>query len=274
MNLLTPKLLGRLQRDVIEALQAGRIAEASGSIEQILIQLYNSIPAGKRISYGRVHTIKILSGEMFSRLDRTAVGAFEPAAAVFTQSSSWQVRGTALGILSYAGLREYRPVLPYFRTAAASDQWELRELAQMFFKTFIKAHPRQMHLYLISLSRSPDPRLRRFVAETLRPVRENRWFYEQPEYPLSVLRGLFTESDPYPRTAVGNNLSDLARSLPELVYELVGKLVATGDANARWIAARACRNLVKRDPDRVMDLLGTNEYRYKGRRYLKRGAKI
>jgi hypothetical protein len=40
-------------------------------------------------------------------------------------------------------------------------------------------------------------------------------------------------------------------------------LVASGDKNSYWIAYRACRNLVKKDPKRVMNLLGIDEYRYK-----------
>jgi 3-methyladenine DNA glycosylase AlkC len=78
---------------------------------------------------------------------------------------------------------------------------------------------------------------------------------------------MFRESSPYPRTSVGNNLSDLARKLPDLVCDLVRGLVDSGDKNSYWIAYRACRNLVKKDPIKVMDLLKTDEYKYKKRRY-------
>jgi 3-methyladenine DNA glycosylase AlkC len=119
--------------------------------------------------------------------------------------------------------------------------------------------------YLLKLTKSEDPNIRRFVSETLRPVKENRWFYKEPEYPLSILRNLFRESSEYPRTSVGNNLSDLARHLPDRVLELVEELVASGDRNSYWIAYRACRNLVKKEPIRVMNLLHVDEYRYKKR---------
>ena len=56
------------------------------------------------------------------------------------------------------------------------------------------------------------------------PVQKNQWFYKNPDYSLSILRNLFKEKAAYPRTAVGNNLSDLARRLPDLVYELVKDL--------------------------------------------------
>jgi len=137
----------------------------------------------------------------------------------------------------------------------------------MFFRKIIKRHPQEIQAYLLVLVKSENANLRRFVSETLRPVQENRWFYKNPDYPLSVLRYLFKENSGYARTSVGNNLSDLSRHLPGLVYTLVGELVERGDKNSYWIAYRACRNLVKKEPDKVMDLLGVDEYRYKKRIY-------
>ena len=122
-----------------------------------------------------------------------------------------------------------------------------------------------MKPYLLKWVKSENSNVRRFVAETLRPVQENRWFYKKPDYPLSILRHLFKEIASYPRTAVGNNLSDLARQLPDMVYNLVKDLVESGDKNSYWIAYRACRNLVKKEPIKVMDLLKVDEYKYKNR---------
>ena len=122
-----------------------------------------------------------------------------------------------------------------------------------------------MKEYLLQIVKSEDTNIRRFVSETLRPVRENQWFYKNSDYPLSILKNIFKESLPYPRTSVGNNLSDLARKLPELVYDLVKELIDSGDKNSYWIAYRACRNLVKREPIKVMDLLKVDVYKYKKR---------
>ncbi len=82
---------------------------------------------------------------------------------------------------------------------------------------------------------------------------------------MSILRHLFAEPEPYPRTSVGNNLSDLAKHHPNLIYGIVDELVRSGNKNSYWIAYRACRNLVKREPLKVMDLLRVDEYRYKKR---------
>ena len=131
-----------------------------------------------------------------------------------------------------------------------------------FFRKLIQKWPDEMKEYLLKLTRSKDPIIRKFFSETLRPVKENRWFYKNPNFSLSILRHLFREHSEYTRTSVGNNLSDLARQLPDLVFELVKELVASGDRNSYWIAYRACRNLVKQEPTRAINLLHVEEYRY------------
>jgi 3-methyladenine DNA glycosylase AlkC len=267
MELLNDKLTGEIKSDIIDRLLQGDYDSSISGISRILGRMYDNIPDNKRISYGIVHTIKILSEHLYICLADADAPVLRIAAAIFDASSDPSVKGVALGMMSYYGLSDYKAVLPYFESAAASSDWGLREHTQMFFRKLIKNYPDEMKTYLLLLARSKDANLRRFVAETLRPVQENRWFYKQPDYPLSILRGMFKESAEYPRTAVGNNLSDLARQLPALVYDLVEKLVDSGDKNSYWIAYRACRNLVKKEPVKVLDLLKTDEYKYKDRVY-------
>jgi 3-methyladenine DNA glycosylase AlkC len=231
----------KIQDDIIINVLQGKYASAVKNVFDVLEVLYDSIPEGKRISFGRVYTMQVLS--------------------------RYLVKGIALGILSFYGIDDYKKVLPFFEDSASSDDWNMREFAQMFFRKLIQKWPYEMKEYLLKLTGFKDPNIRRFVSETLRPVKENRWFYKNPNYALSILRNLFRESSEYPRTSVGNNLSDLARHLPDLVFELVKELVASGDRNSYWIAYRACRNLVKKEPIRVMNLLHVDEYQYKKRVY-------
>jgi len=263
MDILTGAIENKITRDILDPAVRQEYAAATGQIAAVLVELYANIPADKRISYGRVHTVKVLADYLYTQLTAAGAPVFDIAANLYDASPDPLSKGVALGILSFYGLDDHRPVLPFFESAAAAGDWETRELAQMLFRKLIKKHSNDMKSFLLRLVESDDAHLRRFVGETLRPVQENRWFYAQPDYPLSILRRLFRESAPYPRTSVGNGLSDLARRLPELVYELVEELVAGGDKNSYWIAYRACRNLVKRDPIKVMDLLQVDEYRYK-----------
>jgi 3-methyladenine DNA glycosylase AlkC len=267
MELLNDELRSRIQSDIVDRLLQDDYDSSITDISSVLGQMHDSIPDNKRISYGIVHTIKILSEHLYTRLADAGAPVLRIAPAIFDKSNDPSVKGVALGMLSYYGLSDYKAVLPYFESAAASSDWGLREHTQMFFRKLIKKYPDEMKMYLSRLAKSKDANLRRFVAETLRPVQENRWFYKQPDYPLSILRGMFKESAEYPRTAVGNNLSDLARQLPDMVYALVRELVDSGDKNSYWIAYRACRNLVKSDTIKVLDMLKTDEYKYKDRVY-------
>ena len=263
MNLLTSELEAKIQGEILKLVLRGDYSFASKNIDSALDELYANIPDNKRISYGRVHTIKVLAKYLYAHLAEANAPIFEIGVQLFERSETDLSTGVALGILADYGITDYQPVLPYFESAAGSQEWDLREHAQMFFRRLIKAYPAEMQKFLLRLVKSEDANLRRFVSESMRPVQENKWFYKDPDYSLTVLRHLFMESNPYPRTSVGNNLSDLARRLPELVYGLVDELVASGDKHSYWIAYRACRNLVKQEPLRVMDLLRVDEYKYK-----------
>jgi len=263
VNTLDQTIEKKIHRTIIPAVLNGEYKKAQDGMSHVLDELHARIPDSKRISYGIVYTVKLLSEYLYTQLFQARSPVFEIAEGLFSSSEEARCRGVALGMLSFYGLEDYPRVLPYFEAAATAESWDLREFAQMFFRRLIKKHPCQMQAFLLRLADSEDANIRRFIAETLRPVQDNKWFYSDPEYSLSVLRHLFKERSPYPRTSVGNNLSDLARRLPELVYALVAELVANGDKNSYRIAYRACRNLVKQDPLRVMDLLRVDQYRYK-----------
>lgn len=265
MNLLNNKIEQKIRNDIIDVIVPKEYDLAIKNIPPIIDQLYANIPDDKRISYGIVHTIKVLSQYLYAQLIDLNAPVYQIASNIFNKSENFKSKSVSLAMMSFYGLQDYEAVLPYFESAASDTNWDVREMAQMFFRKLTKKYPAKARIFLLRQVKSEDANVRRFVAETLRPVIENRWFYKNPDYPLSILRKLFKESAPYPRTAVGNNLSDLARQLPELVYTLVAELVASGDKNSYWIGYRACRNLIKKEPIKVMDLLKVDEYKYKKR---------
>lgn len=267
MQILNHDIETKIQKDITANILQGKYALATKHVPDILDALYGNIPENKRVSFGRVYTVQVLSKHLFSSLVETNANVYEIGTALFEKSEDFLTKGVALGILSFYGVEDYTKALPFFDASASSADWNLREFAQMFFRKLIRKWPDEMKEHLLKLTASKDPNIRRFVSETLRPVKENRWFYKRPTYSLSILRNLFKESAEYPRTSVGNNLSDLARHLPDLVFGLVEELVTSGDRNSYWIAYRACRNLVKKEEIRVMNLLHVDEYRYKKRVY-------
>jgi 3-methyladenine DNA glycosylase AlkC len=267
MNLLDDRLKSMIQGQIVEAFIQGQVEGALEAIPRVLDALYAAIPEKKRLSYGRYTTIKVLAEELFDQFEVINLSRLEIGALITSRSKDYRAVGVGLGVLSLYGLIDCPSVLPYFEAAAGADHWEPREYAQGLFRKIVKMHRGEIKGYLLKLVQSEDPNLRRFVSETLRPVVENQWLHKDIDYSVSLLRHLFREPKPYPRTSVGNNLSDIARRNPELVYNLVSELVAMDNKNASWIATRACRNLVKVDPIRVMDLLGVDEYKYKQRIY-------
>ena len=267
MDLLTKELEGQIHQEVIESLICGNIEKAVKNIYRVLDCMYANIPEKKRISYGRYTTIKVLAERLFNELKAANLSVVKIGATILNSTQDQRTTGVGLGILAFHGLEDYQSVLPYFESAAKADNWEAREYAQGLFRKVVKAHHVEIRSHLLEYVQSDSPNIRRFVSEMLRPVVENRWIKKDIDYSLSILRYLFKESNPYPRTSVGNNLSDIARQNPELVYQLVDELVSMGDKNAYWIATRACRNLIKHDPLHVMDLLGVDEYKYKQQVY-------
>lgn len=267
MNILNDEIEQQTTEELIPAFREKDMENVARHIQTIFEKMLANIPGEKRISYGRVHVIKTFANFLYPLMEDNKLAILPHANDLFDKGDDFVNQGVALALFSIYGLDHFEEVFPCFETAATSENWDVREFAQLFFRKLIKKYPEKAKFFLLHRVHSDDPRIRRFVAETLRPVQENRWFYKYPEYPLSVIRHLFKEPAPYPRTAVGNNLSDLSRHLPDLVYLLVEELVNFDDKNALWIATRACRNLVKKEPIRVMDLLKVDEYKYKKKVY-------
>jgi 3-methyladenine DNA glycosylase AlkC len=270
MDILTRSIKENINSEIIDTALRKEYGKTMRAIPNLIDRLNANIPRVKRQRFGRVYTVKALSAFLYTQLLRRKARIFAIATYIFRHGDTYKTKGTGLGLLAEYGMDHLNRVKPYFEAAAADNDWNVRELAQMFFRKLISTHPDETYIFLQQLVRSDNPQVRRFVSETLRPVQENHWFHSKPDYPLTILQQLFTESSPYPRTSVGNNLSDLARRLPGLVYNIINELVESGDKNSYWIAYRACRNLVKKDPIKVMDLLHVDEYRYKKQVFLRR----
>lgn len=257
----------RIEQELMPVLLAGEYAKSDGLVEDILQGLHKAIPDKKRTSYGITYVVKLLSKSLYEWVEDSDMETFQISVTLYEKMNSFRSKSVGLGMLSHHGLNDMEAVLPYFRDAATHEIWEIREFAQMYLRKITKKYPAKVQAFLLDLTKSADPNHRRFASESLRPVVENRWILKNPAFSLKVLRELFEESDPYPRVSVGNNLSDLSRQLPEVVLEIVEELVASGNENAYWIANRACRNLVKTEPLRVMGILKVDTYTYKNRKY-------
>lgn len=239
------------------------ISDTASDLAALIDQIRSDIPDKRRISTGRYSIVKSLGDVLHPLLEdpfRFGVELFEVDGDPFTRSLGLQ-------LLSLAALEKniLTAALSHFEAGAADADWIVRECASGLFRKLIKAYPEEIRTWYLELVHSPDPNHRRFISESLRPVVENRWFHKEPEYALGVIRHLFQEEAPYPRTSLGNNLSDWMRVDHEVTWPIIQELARSGDPNSYWIAYRACRNHVKKNPVLVMETLAVEEYKYKNR---------
>ncbi len=267
IQLIQPSHKKRLTKFAIEINKS----ELHGIVNELesLIELFRAdIPEKKKISYGRYSIIKEMGLQLYPLLVEQNVEVYNFAAKIFEYKDHDQfVRSLAVQLISIYGLEKnnLKVVLPIFEQAAIDENWEIRECSAGFIRKLIKEHFFEMRKWYFEKVESENPFLRRFASELIRPVADNKWFRENPDFCFSVLGKLYAEAKPYPRTSVGNNLSDWARIDKEKVYQIVEMLLNSKNKNSYWIAYRACRNLVKTEPIRVMDILKVDEYKYKRR---------
>jgi 3-methyladenine DNA glycosylase AlkC len=265
---LTTKELQSAQ-EILHDMQAGRITEGIARLRVLKDSIYAAIPAKQRISRGITWVVERIS-DCFVQVCQDDEMLRWTAQALFDHLEKTDLLlGAPIFLMAEYGKGHPAGVFAFFAGAAGSESWVIREFAASAFRRVIGPNKALVQDWLAQLAQAADPKQRRFASETLRPVVANKWINQAPEYSLAVLRLMFREAHPYPRTSVGNNLSDLSRRQPELIFSLVQDLVKSGDPNSAWIAYRACRNLVKKEPGRVMDLLGVDEYHYKDRNYFR-----
>lgn len=256
------------QAEIILAdLQAVHIEEGTERLGRLKDDLYASIPEKNRQSRGITWVVQRISDLLVKACDEA--GQVQDVAQAFYKylSSNERLLGVPVFMMAAYGQHHLEDVLPFFEEVGNSDDWVVREFAAAGVHQLIGPNREAVLPWLRCMAQCENPNLRRMVGEGLRPVTYNRWMQKEPEYSLNVLRLMFQEAYPYPRTSVGNNLSDLSRRNSELIFGIVQELVEMHNPNSYWIAYRACRNLVKSDPQRVMDILGVDEYHYKDRNF-------
>jgi hypothetical protein len=237
-------------------------------LARLVDQIHQDIPEKRRISTGRYSIVKAMGSSLYPQLIDHNLSPRDFAIQLFVDPETNPfVRAIGLKLMAVACMEnpELSAIQPYFETAAGDENWILRECVSGLVRPLINNYPEELRNWYLDLVKFPDPNQRRFVSESLRPVVENRWFHNQPEYALDIIRHLFKEAAPHPRTSVGNNLSDWMRVDHDTAWPIVEELAQNGDPNSYWIAYRACRNYVKKEPIKVMDVLGVDQYKYKNR---------
>lgn len=268
-SILTEKHLENITK-LIKNIDNTPISETAGNLHEIIEKVREDIPEKKRISLGRYSITKKMGEEMYPFLCERNIDVIQLSTDIFNNLKYDEfVRSLAVQLLTIHGESCGKPekILSYVEKAAMDDNWIVRECSAGYVRKLIKKFPDKMQKWYLKMVRSENPLQRRFACESLRPVADNGWFKKRPEFVFPIICNLYAEHEEYPRTSIGNALSDWMRVDEERTLKIVRKLAKSGNTDSYWIAYRACRNLVKKQPLLVMDMLGIDHYRYKDRNF-------
>lgn len=112
--------------------------------------------------------------------------------------------------------------LKFVEKWADHPNWEIRENSLQIVRKALKKYTEITLEYLKSFIESSNPNIRRLVAEGTRPLRDIMWLRDPNRNKpiLSLLSLLKADPSQYVRKAVGNNLKDLSKYMPEIIITL------------------------------------------------------
>lgn len=136
-----------------------------------------------------------------------------------------------------------------------------RHTSEFAVRPFVRRHPEATMELMRACALDPDPHVRRFASEGLRPrlpwASRLSGFVEDPAPVLEVLEPLRSDPSKYVRTSVANNLNDIARDHPGLVLDLAERWSRESPTpETSRTVGHALRTLVKNGDQRALALIG------------------
>ena len=141
-------------------------------------------------------------------------------------------------------------------------QYEItqRFTAEFSIRAFIEYYPEQSFELFQKWITDPSPHVRRLVSEGTRPrlpwAGRLRKLQADPSPIIPILEALKDDPELYVRRSVANNLNDIGKDHPQLVYQLLAKWQNDSNKNRDWVISHALRSAIKRCEPQALALLG------------------
>jgi 3-methyladenine DNA glycosylase AlkC len=141
-------------------------------------------------------------------------------------------------------------------------QYELtqRFTAEFSIRVFLERYPEQTMARLREWARDPDEHVRRLVSEGTRPrlpwAPRLRAFQRDPRPVLELLELLKDDPELYVRRSAANNLNDIGKDHPELLFETARRWLEDASPERQWLVKHALRSAVKRGEAGALQALG------------------
>lgn len=138
--------------------------------------------------------------------------------------------------------------LEQIRPFAADPHFGVREIAWMAVREPIINELPIALKHLLPWTANPDPRIRRFAIESIRPrgvwTKHIQVLKDNPALALSLLEPVKSDQDKYVQDSVSNWLNDASKSNPDWVRQVCNTWLQMSDTKAtRRITTRAQRSL-------------------------------
>lgn len=141
-------------------------------------------------------------------------------------------------------------------------QYELtqRFTAEFSIRAYLERDPQKTLARLREWATDPNLHVRRLVSEGTRPrlpwASRLRAFQKDPRAVLELLELLKDDPALYVRRSVANNLNDIGKDHPELLFKTCRRWMKGAPANRVWLVRHALRSAVKRAEAGALDVLG------------------
>lgn len=135
-----------------------------------------------------------------------------------------------------------------------------RFTAEFSIRPFLERYPEQTLALLHTWTSDPSPHVRRLVSEGTRPrlpwASRLREFQRNPAPVLELLERLKDDPELYVRRSVANNLNDIGKDHPELLFATAQHWLQDASEERRWLVQHALRSSVKRGEAGALAALG------------------
>lgn len=141
-------------------------------------------------------------------------------------------------------------------------QYELtqRFSAEFSIRAYLQRHPEKTLARLREWVNDPSPHVRRLVSEGTRPrlpwAARLREFQNDPRAVLELLELLKDDPELYVRRSVANNLNDIGKDHPDLLFKTCRRWMKNASPERAWLVRHALRSAVKRAEAGALDVLG------------------
>lgn len=152
---------------------------------------------------------------------------------------------------------------PYWDLSmAAIERYTQISTAEFAVRPFIIKHEARMMQQMAIWATHDNEHLRRLASEGCRPALP--WGQALPRFKkdpcpiLAILEQLKTDPSQYVRKSVGNNLNDISKTHPHLVYKIASDWYGKHQYT-NWIVKHGCRTLLKKGHQDVLAIFGYHD---------------